>query len=621
VCGIVGALGPKIDSEQLRRMAGKIVHRGPDDDGFFHSLGVGLGMRRLSILDIAGGKQPVFNRDRTITAVFNGEIYNHHELRRDLESKGHAFHSHHSDSELLPALYEEYGDKFLPRLNGMFAIALYDSKTSRLLARDHVGIKPLFYQLNPAAGIEFAFASEIKSILSLPGQRKEPNHRGLYHYFNLKNVPAPETAYKGILHLPPGGMLEFQNGKARISTWWKPHMVEQKVDFQEAVLQLRSLLEDSIKLQMAADVPSGSYLSGGIDSSFVSAVFARNSSARLKTFTLAYEDDLHSKNRDRYFAQWVSKIYDTDHHEYVMTNAEVTGGLDAILQSFDEPFSGTISTFFLTKLIAKHVKVALSGDGADELFGSYLSHRTARPLELFAKSDGDFSRLTSDERLQLGAYFLDPSFLAKTVSAGDPACQRVAMLVGDDAHTSKLLTPEFIAASDNPSTLGLIRALLAGYQGTDALNRMLYLDLVSLLPDQILPFVDRLSMAHSVEVRPPFLDHRIVEFACTLPGHFKIHNGRVKHILKEVVAPYLPEELVNRPKEGFVLPTNTWLRTSLRGLMEETLSERSLAAHGFFNPAYVADLLKRHRAGDFSSENKIWNLMMFQVWWKNSFGS
>lgn len=594
-------------------MVATMVHRGPDEEGLWVGDGVALGMRRLAIIDIATGQQPMFNEDATIAVVFNGEIYNFLELRDELIAAGHHFHSDHSDTEVIVHLYEQLGDAFLERLNGMFAIALWDVRRRRLLlARDRVGIKPLYYA-RTADGL--AFGSEPKALLVHPEIGREPDFTALHHYFSLKNVPAPSSAFRQIRQLRAGEHLVFEHGATTLRRWWRVDFrVNDGIEEDEAAEKIRSLLEDSVRLQMRSDVPVGAYLSGGVDSSSVVALMSRLGARNVKTFTLVYEDDFPDKGSDRAFAKKVSAMYGTEHHEQLVRYQDVPESVDAVLGAFDEPFSGVISTFFLTKLIARHVKVALSGDGADELFGSYLPHRLAQPLAIAAADPSVLD--ATDAALSLAPFERDRDRLRTLLARGDEAARRMGLYLADDPQKRDLYTPAMQAMIGDASTESDIRALYRDCACDDPLNRCLFVDFETLLPDQVLPFVDRLSMAHSVEVRPPFLDHRLVEFVATLPGRMKIKQARVKSILKDAVAPLLPAELIDRPKEGFVMPINDWLLQALRSFVVSALSARRLARHGLLEPAAVSDLISRYYRGEVGLASRIWNLVNFQMWWE-----
>lgn len=621
MCGICGFTGSS-DRQIITRMLGTIVHRGPDDEGCFSSNQISLGMRRLSIIDIATGQQPVHNEDNIIWTVFNGEIYNYLELREDLLHRGHRFYTDHSDTEVIVHLYEEYGLDFVHKINGMFAIALWDDLQKRLvLYRDRVGVKPLFYS---QVGNKLLFGSEIKALLTHPDQPREMDYEAIYHYFTFKNVPAPLTAFKGIRALRPGEMLLWHDNRYDLKTWWNIRFNEQEqCDEVEVRERIAALLDDATRIRMRSDVPFGAYLSGGVDSSAVVALMSRHSDRPIKTFCLGYEDELANKQADLFHARRVSAQYGTDHYEYIMSSNELTDDIDKIIRAFDQPFSGTISTYFLSKLISRHVKVALSGDGADELFGSYLTHRTAQPIWHYTRLIEKIrdNKLTEDERKLFAP--CNMQFLEKLFeqSGGDEASWRSVLYLFNDMEKSALVSDRF-KANCNPlvSTKSLITDNFKELTARHPLNRILEMEWKTQLPDQVLAFVDHLSMAHSVEVRSPFLDYRLIEFVSTLDGNLKIRDGVVKDVLKKAVFSLLPQGVTERAKEGFVLPVFEWMQAGLHSMCLKTLSPERLRIHGLLNMNAVQELMNRYIAGERSLEGRVWNLMMFQLWWENYIG-
>jgi asparagine synthase (glutamine-hydrolysing) len=606
MCGIAGFTGPH-NRTALELMTEGLRHRGPDSAGYWEGPDVSLGMRRLAIIDVETGQQPVFNEDGTIAVVFNGEIYNYIELREALQRAGHRFSTDHSDTEVLVHLYEDHGLAFLHQLNGMFAIALWDGRRRQLvLARDRLGIKPLYFARVPDG---VAFGSEPKALLKHPAISRAPNFTAIHHYLSLKNVPAPLSAFRDMEQLRSGELAICSGSQIERRRWWSVEFDQAAdLDESEAADQIRALLEDSVRLQMRSDVPFGAYLSGGVDSSSVVALLAKLGAGDIKTFTLVYDDNFPNKEEDRHFARAVAEHYGTEHHEHRVTFADLPEKLDHVVRSFDEPFSGVISTYFITQSISRHVKVALSGDGADEMFGSYLAHRLAAPLAAYAAGCNDPAALVPFEN--------DVPRLAALVARGDEAARRAGLFLLDDAEKYELYSPKMREAVDGCATEELTRGVLERCRSSDALNRALFVDLETLLPDQVLAFVDRLSMAHSVEVRPPFLDHRLVQFVADLPGSIKIRGGRVKHILKEAVSDLLPAELLARPKEGFIMPVNEWLIGNLKDYVQATLAPQRLATHGLFRAGAIEQVLEAHYSGNANCGNQIWNLLMLQLWWE-----
>jgi asparagine synthase (glutamine-hydrolysing) len=612
ICGFSGASDPAL----LGRMTEVIWSRGPDDQGYHADGRMNLGSRRLSIIDLDAGRMPLANEGKDVWVVYNGEIYNFATLRKDLEAAGHTF-STRTDTEVIVHLYEDEGDRFPQRLNGMFAIALWDARRKRLvLVRDRMGIKPLYCWHRDGQVI---FGSEIKSILQDPRVGREMDPVALHHYFSFKNVPAPLTIFRGIESLLPGEMAVFADGKLTRRRYWR---IEAQAygpeDPGEAAARLRVLLEDAVQLRLVSDVPVGAYLSGGLDSSSIVALMSRGAGDRLKTFALAYRDEFAGKSEDRRYAAEVSRRYGTDHYEYLMEADELPARLGEILRAFDEPFAGVVSTFFLSQLIRRHVKVALSGDGADELFGSYLAHRLAYPMAhyLSLRRQGRLGTLTEADRALLGEYADRQADLERLTADGPEEWQwRSRLLVFNENQKRSLYSAPMTAAVAGASSPELLRDAFARCASRDPLNRVLEVDCTTLLPDQVLAFVDRLSMAHSIEVRPPFLDYRLVEFAFSLPGHLKIRDGVTKWILREAVRDLLPPGILVRRKEGFLLPVNAWLLQRFRGFVETVLSPERLAGHGLLVPATVQRLLKDHYSGEVDHATRIWTLAMFQCWY------
>ncbi len=620
MCGICGFTG-RVNKIILKKMTDSIVHRGPDENGFYTDGNINLGIRRLSIIDVETGHQPIHNEEKNIWTVVNGEIYNYKELRKELEKKGHRFHTDHSDTEVIVHLYEEYGRGFVHKLNGMFAIALWDKVQDKLfLIRDRMGVKPLFYTIVKNI---LVFGSEIKAILSYPYYDREVNYEAVYHYFTFKNIPAPLTAFKGIYSLMPGEMLTYSNGRISTETWWKIKFDENEEYTDNYVIEkIFTLLEDSVKLRMRSDVPFGAYLSGGVDSSAVVSLMARFSDKPIKTFSLGYEDEFKNKEADLHYARKVSKVYNTEHYEYIMSHNELIDEMDNIIEAFDQPFSGTISTYFLSKLIKNHVKVALSGDGADELFGSYLTHRVAQPMYHFNRLyDRVKSNSLTNKEKQLFVP-CDIDFLEDLYgkSNGDDLKWRYNLYLSSDEEKMHLLSDHFKSLLGNTNSFSIVKDNFNRLTAKNPLNRILEMEWNTQLPDQVLAFVDFLSMAHSVEVRSPFLDYRLVEFVATIPGNMKIKNGNVKDILKKATAPLLAKEIIKRPKEGFVLPVFDWMAGALKDYSSDVLSEGRLRRHNLFNTDAIKDLLHNYYSGNKKDVGKVWNLMMFQLWWEKFFG-
>jgi asparagine synthase (glutamine-hydrolysing) len=623
MCGICGFTGEK-NNAVLTSMANAIRHRGPDEDGYYADGKVNLAIRRLSIVDLETGQQPISNEDGTIWVIFNGEIYNHVELRSQLESKRHSFKTDHSDTEVIVHLYEEYGEDWPIHVNGMFGVALWDNREEKLLLyRDRIGKKPLYYAFK---NHQIVFGSEIKAILKHPLISRDLDCRALYHYFGLKNISAPATAYADIRQLLPGHFLVWHQGKTWVQPYWKLDFSHPLTDVseEEAAQYLLQLLEDAVKLRMQCDVQYGAYLSGGVDSSSVVAMMRKHQSKPVVTFCLGYEDEpqgqFFGKAQDIAYARQMAERLGTEHYEYIIDAKQFADHMPDVLSAFDEPFSGTISTFFLSILMKKHVKVALSGDGADELFGSYLAHRLAFPIQsyLLLKDRGktEWDDLEKHDMESIRPFDSPDQFrFLKSIASRDLAAWRGKLAVFSNGERSQLLTREFLHASGYPEIEDAYQALEGKLTAKDVLNKSLEMDQMELLPNQVLPFVDRLSMAHSIEVRVPYLDYRIVEFSNRLPGNLKIKNGIVKYIHKKAMERLLPIDLVQRPKEGFVQPIYSWIHGELKGWVEERLD--SLDAE-IFNLEYVKTLKGTFQSGDQAVNSKVWNLVCFGLWYEST---
>jgi len=608
MCGIAGFIGPHVPGV-LPRMLDCIRHRGPDDSGEYHDAKVQLGMVRLSIIDLSGGHQPISNEDDTVWAIFNGEIFNYIELRKDLEKKGHSFKTA-SDTETIVHAYEEYGPEFAHKLNGMFTIALWDTRSQTLrLYRDRFGVKPLFYS---ASGNRLVFGSEIKALLQHPDVSRSVDPEALSHYLSLRNIPVPFTIYRYIRALVPGEMLTWSEANGiSVARWYElpTKILWNDDDEDELVDRIDDLLRDAVRLRLRSDVSYGAYLSGGIDSSTVVAITSEYSPAPVKTFTLAFADSPEFK-RDAYFARQVAERYATEHYECVMSSTDLQNELPAVVRHLDQPFAGVISSFWLSRFMKQFVTVALSGDGADDLFGSYGHHRLVKPLSEMrqgrALQDVDFTFFSGREDFVAG--------LAKY----PPWEWRLSYAAFMEHEKHDLLTPQGREWLMPFSTTSFLQQIYNKCdEKADDLNKMLFLDINTLLPNEILYFNDMLSMAHSMEVRTPFLDYRLAELAASIPGSLKIKNGQLKYILRRVAARYVSPEVLKRPKEGFVLPKNSWLREGLRGLLNDVLSPERLKVHNFFRHEYISTLIDRFLKGDDALTFKLWTLIVFQIWYED----
>lgn len=595
MCGIVGFVADK-NNRLLQKMNDALLHRGPDAEGLYESNALSLAMRRLSIVDIEFGSQPYFSKDKSIVVVFNGEIYNHRELRVELSEENYSFNSEHSDGEIIPNLYLKYGLDFVKKLNGMFAIALYDLKKEKLfLFRDRLGKKPLYYTFE---NNNFYFASEIKALLCID-EKFEIDENSLINYLQLKNTSAPNTIYKNIKQVMSASYITYDISKKQFTKkrYWDLNFSKKlNITEDEASDKLISLLEDAVKIRTECDVEYGAFLSGGLDSSLVCSIITNTHNKKLKTFSLGYKDDFKNKQNDLYHAKKLSKKLDTKHHEYILGSKEVFDELSKVLKAFDEPFSGTISTYFLSKLISKNVKVALSGDGADELFGSYLTHRLSTPIENF---------LTHNENIEPFDTPQQFDFL-KRIADKDITVWRNKLNVFNDEELKSLFNKSINISNPYKSISTSSKTML---------DKCLEIDEKELLANQILPFIDRLSMAHSLEVRSPFLDYRVVDFAAQLPSSYKIKNTINKYILKKAANKYLDVNIINRPKEGFVLPVYKWIEEEYFDIVKNTILKSKMIKDFRFNKVYIQELLKALKI-EKKQHAKIWSLYSLAIWYE-----
>jgi asparagine synthase (glutamine-hydrolysing) len=619
MCGIAGyvessSVGSPFDQESGRtlveRMCGVIGHRGPDDQGVLAAEGVGLGMRRLSIIDLSTGRQPIHNEDRSVWIVFNGEIYNFKALRAELERSGHRFYTN-TDTEAIVHAYEHWGNAAITRLRGMFGLAIWDARTGTLLlARDRIGIKPLHYAV---AGGRLYFGSEIKSILCAPGIARDLDADALDHYLSFLYTPRDRSIFRQIDKLPPGHWLTWRDGRIEIEQYWQlPASEGFTGDELEARGSLRAVLADAVTSHLVSDVPLGAFLSGGVDSSLVVGLMAEASGARVKTFSIGFDEPAFDELEH---ARRVAAHFDTDHHELVV-KPDAIAILDDLIAHFDEPFAdaSAIPTWYVSQMARQHVTVVLSGDGGDELFGGYDRYLPHRRVEAFDRYAGRALRRAA----ACAAGCLPHGMRGKNFLRH----------VGRDDRGRYLDSIRFFGSDEKPSLLSQqVREALVQADPEERLARhferyrrlpwssqMMRFDAETYLPEDVLAKVDRMSMAHSIESRVPLLDNEVLEFAFSLPAPFKISNGRRKHILKEVAATLLPREILDRPKQGFGVPLNVWFRGRLRELIADTLlSERSLT-RPYFDPTFVKRIVAEHLSGKREHALRLWQLIVFERW-------
>ena len=604
ICGIVSANGPA-DPDLLARMSAKLVHRGPDSNGTFVDGPVALAARRLAIIDLATGDQPIANEDGRITVVQNGEIYNYRELRHELERAGHRF-STSGDTEVLVHLYEEHAEHFAERLRGMFAVALWDSERNRLvLARDRYGIKPLYYR--EAEG-ELAFASELRAL-----PRSEIDLDALEAFLAFNSVPAPLTIFREVRKLPPGHTLVWQEGRSELTRYARPAPVSaadvRGDEEAELVEELRARLRDSVRAHLVSDVPVGVLLSGGIDSATLAALAAEEMSEPLRTFSIGFEERSFDELGD---ARLVAQRYGTRHRELVL-RPDAALLLPALADAFDEPFadSSALPTYLVSQLAAEDVKVALSGEGGDELFGGYYTYAA----DLLAQRTGWTTPLLRPlvERLPSSSARASFDYRAKRFV-------RAAQLPPLERHHgwkeifSRDARAELTGRRDVFDPVDLLRTRFAETEGAELLARLQDVDLGTYLVDDLLVKTDRASMAHSLEARVPFLDPVVTNFALGLPTRHKVRGLRKKVLLRKAAAPLVPPELLRRRKRGFSIPAAAWLRGELEPFARETLSAEALRRQGFFQPEAVSRLIDDHVAGREDLSRQLWGLLAFTLW-------
>jgi asparagine synthase (glutamine-hydrolysing) len=621
MCGIAGivstAADQRIEAATIHRMCQAIVHRGPDDEGIFVKDGTGLGMRRLSIIDLAGGHQPVFNEDKTIWIVFNGEIYNFPELRDDLEKRGHQFYTR-TDTEVIVHLYEDLGTDCVKKLRGMFAFALYDERRGKLvMARDRLGKKPLHYAL---AGGRLLFGSEIKSILAVAPELATVNQEALLQYMYFGYVPDPITSFLPIQKLPSGHLLEFEAGHVQVRQYWDlpEYGTHQPHSEEECLEELEWRLAEAVRIRLIADVPLGALLSGGTDSSTVVALMARASSKPVKTFSIGFS---HDDFNEAHYARIVAKHFGTEHHELVL-EPNVLETVETLTSSLEEPFgdSSMLPTYYVSCMARKHVTVALSGDGGDEIFAGYDRYGIHLRRRIFERIPRWALRMYREQVHPRLPRNIPGKKFSYNVSL--PWRERYVdeiSFVPSFERDMPLLSDEFrktLRTADDPENV--MYRYFDQAPAKDPISQMLYVDTKTYMVADILTKVDRMSMLTSLEVRVPILDHLFVEWATGLPAEWKLRGGTQKYILTKLAERVgVPREALYRPKQGFALPLVHWMRNELKEMIMTVLLEPKTMQRGYFNPAGVRQLLDEHFRGRRNHSGRIWRLLMFELWHRN----
>ena len=624
MCGIAGIFTQnvtRVDEKIVRNMCRAIIHRGPDDEGYYDHTNCVLGMRRLSIIDLETGHQPICNEDKTIWVVFNGEIYNFRTLRNELKKFGHKFYTN-SDTEVIVHAYEEYGNKFMGKLNGMFSIAVFDTRTNNLLlVRDRLGIKQLYYTCRNG---KFYFGSEIKSLLQVPTMALKIDKSALDIYFTLLYIPAPKTIFQGIRALKPGHLLVVEIGKKyeEISYWQLRPAPLNDMTEQEAVLGFRSHFEKAVERRMIADVPLGAFLSGGIDSSAVVAIMNKFSNHPVKTFSIGYGIK-EAYYDERSFARIISKRYNTEHHEFVVT-PDAKAIIPEIVKAFDQPFadSSAIPNYYINKMTRKHVTVALSGLGGDELaagYERYLGIKLAIFYQKIPRWIRDdlvgkvVSRLPDSKK---GKRFNDRA--KRFIESGSlPLGKRYLSIISSfsEEQRQSLYAKEMTSVLEQSIPWDFINGYLNQTSHLDDLTQILCLDINTYLVDDLLTLTDRMSMQHSLEVRVPFLDHELVEFASTIPSRYKLKLLSKKYLLKKAFSDLLPFKILHRSKKGFSVPLVLWFRTSLLKYTQDILSREVTDRIGLFNQVFIDHLIDDHVRGKSNNHGRLWALIIFNVWY------
>ncbi len=624
MCGICGIAAPeklnrRVDESLLKRMRDTLTHRGPDDAGNFIDGGIGLAHRRLSIVDLGGGHQPMSNEDGQIQIVFNGEIYNHKDYRPMLEARGHRYRTT-SDTETIVHLYEEFGAAAVQHLRGMFAFAIWDAnKRELLLARDRLGVKPLYYTLSEDG--ELHFASEIKALIESRAVKPELNYNVLADFSANRYTSGDETLFSGVRRLPPGHTLVWKDGRVEIKHYWEVSFAKQETTFSDNqyIEQFDQLFRESVRLRLMADVPLGMFLSGGIDSTAIAGVMSKLVSDRIKTFSVAFEE---REANELEYARMAARAFKTDHHEIIVSPQEFFDALPAMVYQEDEPIAhpSSIPLYFVSKLAAEHVKVVLTGEGSDELLAGYDKYRKTiynlalgraynftvpLPLRHFVKQAIETGSGSLAIRQKLARTFLCvPSDIESIYFDNFSVFSR--------QRQQSLFTAETRARMRESDPYKTSLALMGGSDAVTMLDQLLAADMKTYL-HELLMKQDQMSMAASIESRVPFLDHKLVEFAARLPERMKLRGLTTKYILRQAMADKVPSEILTRKKMGFPVPVGAWLRGQFRHLLDEYVLSARAKERGIFEPEFVGNLVARHQAGENHAE-RLWMLVNFEIW-------
>lgn len=627
MCGIFGCVSLQKAGIDYKKFTNTLFHRGPDDSGFYTDDYIDMGHRRLSIIDVEGGHQPILNQNNDMAIIFNGEIYNYQELRRELQEKGYVFTTH-GDTETILHAYAEWGENCVLRLNGMFSFAIWNKTSKKLfLARDRLGIKPLFYCYHNDS---LYFSSEIKAITADTTIRLQINDTALAGFFTLSYIPAPYTIYKNIHKLLPGHTLTWSDGRYSIKKYWDIHFIPDRSKTE--MYYMDGILEHfrkSVKSHMISDVPIGAFLSGGVDSSAVVAFMSKSATSPVNTFCIGFGGTKGGYLDERVYAEMVAKKFSTKHKQLEVTPS-LYGILDKIINAFDEPFAddSSIPSYFVSKIAQENVKVVLSGLGGDELFAGYERYLGFRLQSIYnnvpyfirkniisklvdrlpERSDGHYT-INHMKRFARGG-LLEP----------DKCYLSYISILSDDIRSR--LFADRARFNDNYNTCA---ELMMGYFNSDnvhgrkdSLDRALYCDIKTYLPDDILALSDRVSMQHSLEVRIPFIDHEFMEFCATIPPEIRLKGFKKKYLLKKALSEILPKEVINHRKQGFVGPTASWMKSDLKQVIIDSLSRKELDKHGYIKYDTVSRILDEHFSGKQLHDKLIWSLLIYQKWFAHN---
>ncbi|WP_136808529.1 asparagine synthase (glutamine-hydrolyzing) [Desulfosediminicola flagellatus] len=628
MCGICGEVGNRygytVDADLIKRMSDSLAHRGPDDEGHYVNQMIGFGQRRLSIIDLQTGHQPLSNEDGTVWIVLNGEIYNYQALREQLLRRGHTFTTS-SDTEVIVHLYEDEGVECIKQLKGMFSFALWDEKKRRLmLGRDRLGKKPLFYTQHEKS---FLFASEIKALFCDNRIRRELNPSALHDFLSFKFIPQQEDLFKGICKLPPASYLTVNEGKVRIESYWNlTYKTDTSMSEEEALAKSEEVLSRAVKSRMISDVPIGAFLSSGLDSGMVVALMSQFSSSPVNSFSIGDQTEGFNELPD---ARKIADAFKTDHRELVV-HPEAIKILPDLIYHLDGPFADVpaLPMYYVAKLAREHVTVVLTGDGGDESFAGYdryianqmLTKYRCLPHTLRKKFIPAFLNLFEEKTARKSWRQTLRWFNTMSMMPENECYPRgISFFSFENEQKDQLYTHDFQQRVKGMNSMDGILSRYADDQIMDSLNKMMFCDLMIRVPEYSNVKVDRISMMHGLEARNPFLDHELVEFAATIPAKLKLKNGKRKYLLKQLAKKYLPAEIIKLPKQGFGSPINEWLRGELKDFSRDLLQNSLLVKDNLFNQKYINSLLADHAAKRMNNGNRIWSLINLEIWYRINF--